>query len=130
MGQAYKLQRVLRIASVTVWHLVVGASAKLCGVEQRAPSVFGRATIRLGIGPHSSSLLILPVKLELNVGEDALFGNFSTHHCFGSAGTHMNSLRRSTASTVALNTAGRAVPGSASNSVTSLLTRSTDTDDR
>ena len=30
------------------------ASAKLCGVEQRAPPVFGRATIRLGIGPHSS----------------------------------------------------------------------------
>ena len=29
-------------------------SAKLCGVEQRAPPMFGRATIRLGIGPHSS----------------------------------------------------------------------------
>jgi len=29
-------------------------SAKLCGVEQRAPPVFGRATIRLGIGPLSS----------------------------------------------------------------------------
>jgi len=28
------------------------ASAKLCGVEQRAPPVFGRATITLGIGPH------------------------------------------------------------------------------
>ena len=26
-----------------------------CGVEQRAPPIFGRATIRLGIGPHSSS---------------------------------------------------------------------------
>ena len=33
--------------------LVVGA-AKLCGVEQRAPPVFGRAAITLGIGPHSS----------------------------------------------------------------------------
>ena len=33
------------------------ASAKLCGVEQRAPATFGRATIRLGIGPHSSLLL-------------------------------------------------------------------------
>ena len=32
---------------------VVGVS-KLCGVEQRAPPVFGRATITLGIGPHSS----------------------------------------------------------------------------
>ena len=30
------------------------ASAKLCGVEQRAPPVFGRAAITLGIGPHSS----------------------------------------------------------------------------
>jgi len=29
-------------------------SAKLCGVEQRAIPMFGRATIRLGIGPHSS----------------------------------------------------------------------------
>jgi len=27
-------------------------SAKLCGVEQRAPPMFGRATITLGIGPH------------------------------------------------------------------------------
>ena len=25
-----------------------------CGVEQRAPPVFGRAAITLGIGPHSS----------------------------------------------------------------------------
>jgi len=25
----------------------------LCGVEQRAPPTFGRATIRLGVGPHS-----------------------------------------------------------------------------
>ena len=32
------------------------ASAKLCGVEQRTPPMFGRATIRLGIGPHSSFL--------------------------------------------------------------------------
>ena len=38
--------------------LVVGVS-KLCGVEQRAPPVFGRATITLGIGPHSSFMLFL-----------------------------------------------------------------------
>jgi len=31
------------------------ASAKLCGVEQRAPPIFGRAAITLGINPHSSS---------------------------------------------------------------------------
>jgi len=28
------------------------ASAKLCGVEQKAPPIFGRAAITLGIGPH------------------------------------------------------------------------------
>ena len=26
---------------------------KLCGVERRAPPIFGRAAITLGIGPHS-----------------------------------------------------------------------------
>jgi len=30
------------------------ARAKLCGIKLRAPPVFGRATITLGIGPHSS----------------------------------------------------------------------------
>jgi len=35
------------------------ASAKLCVVEHRAPPIFGRAAITLGIGPHSS-LLIFP----------------------------------------------------------------------
>jgi len=30
------------------------ASAKLCGVKQRAPPIFGRAAITLGIGPRSS----------------------------------------------------------------------------
>ena len=34
------------------------ASAKLCGAEQRAPPVFGRATMRLGIGPHSSCIIL------------------------------------------------------------------------
>jgi len=37
--------------------LLVGALAKLCGVEQTpltAPLIFGRAAITLGIGPHSS----------------------------------------------------------------------------
>jgi len=27
---------------------------KVCGVEQRAPPIFGRAAITLGIGPHYS----------------------------------------------------------------------------
>ena len=34
------------------------ASAKLCDVEQRAPPIFGRATITLGIGPHSSYFVV------------------------------------------------------------------------
>jgi len=29
------------------------ASAKLCSIEQRVPPIFSRATIMLGIGPHS-----------------------------------------------------------------------------
>jgi len=29
-------------------------SAKVCGVSQRVPPIFGRAAITLGIGPHSS----------------------------------------------------------------------------
>jgi len=32
--------------------LVVGVSQINCGVEQRAPPIFGRAAITLGIGPH------------------------------------------------------------------------------
>jgi len=32
--------------------LVTWASAKLCGVEQRAPPIFCRAAITFGIGPH------------------------------------------------------------------------------
>ena len=34
------------------------ASAKLCGVEQRAPPIFDRAAITLGIGPHFQLLLL------------------------------------------------------------------------
>jgi len=34
--------------------IVVGVSYKLCGVEQTAAPMFGRATITLGIDPHSS----------------------------------------------------------------------------
>jgi len=30
------------------------ARAKLCGVEHRAPPIFGMSTITLGIGPHCS----------------------------------------------------------------------------
>jgi len=36
-------------------------SAKLCGVEQRSPAIFGTAAITLGIGPHSSSFFLLSI---------------------------------------------------------------------
>ena len=42
-----------------------GASAKLCGGEQRAPSIFGRAAITLGIGPHFSSY-IFPTAVQFD----------------------------------------------------------------
>ena len=41
----------------TVGLLQQWASAKLCGVEQRVPSIFGRAAITLGIGPNSRLFL-------------------------------------------------------------------------
>jgi len=37
------------------------ASAKLCGVEQRAPPIFGRAAIALGIGPHFLFVMFLMI---------------------------------------------------------------------
>jgi len=40
--------------------LVVGIS-QTCGVEQRAPPIFGRAAITLGIGAHSSFKVILAI---------------------------------------------------------------------
>jgi len=43
-----------RILAALLHGTPVLASAKLCGVEQRAPPIFDRAAIRLGIGPHSS----------------------------------------------------------------------------
>ena len=39
------------IGTVTEWHSSSGRQPN-CGVEQRAPPIFGRAAIRLGIGPH------------------------------------------------------------------------------
>jgi len=32
-------------------------SAKLCGIEQSAPPMFGTAAITLGIDPHSSLII-------------------------------------------------------------------------
>jgi len=41
-----------RVLAALLHGTLVWASAKLCGVEQRAPPIFGRAAITLGIGPH------------------------------------------------------------------------------
>ena len=52
--------QVLRSPVLTaLLHGTRGASAKLCGVEQRAPPIFGRVAVTLGIGPHSSSCYLL-----------------------------------------------------------------------
>ena len=58
LGHPCKFQRVSRLGSITAQHSSTRhqRSAKLCGVEQRAPPMFSRATITLGIGPHSSWL--------------------------------------------------------------------------
>jgi len=45
-----KFQRVSRLGSTALQYW---ASAKLCGVEQRAPPIFGRAAITLGIDPFT-----------------------------------------------------------------------------
>jgi len=51
-GTPANFQRLSHLSSATAQHSIV-ASAKLCSVEQRAPPIFGRAAITLGIGPHS-----------------------------------------------------------------------------
>jgi len=43
-----------RVLAALLHGTPVVESAKLCGVEQRAPPIFGTAAITLGIGPHSS----------------------------------------------------------------------------
>ena len=44
------------------------AQAKLCGVEHRAPAIFGRATITLDIGPHSGLMIILRCSILWSTG--------------------------------------------------------------
>ena len=51
-------QRDGRPAEHTWRPLFNAAKYALRGVEQRSPPVFGRATISLGIGPHSSSYFV------------------------------------------------------------------------
>ena len=67
-------------AAVKQW-----ASAKLCGVEQRAPLVFGRATITLDIGPHSSLSLLLWTTCAFYDGYTGTF-LFPKKHCTATNG--------------------------------------------
>ena len=53
LGHASEFQRVSHLGSFTARHSSSGRQPN-CGVEQRAPPVFGRAAVTLGIGPHSS----------------------------------------------------------------------------
>ena len=48
-----------RVLAALLHSTVVLASGKLCGIEQSAPPIFGRAAITLGIGPHSSFVKFL-----------------------------------------------------------------------
>jgi len=62
-----KFQRLSSLGSDIARHW---ASAKLCGVEQKAPPRFGRVAITLGIGPHSncftwSSLYAFHIELAI-----------------------------------------------------------------
>ena len=54
LGHPCKFQRVSRLGSVTARHLVGGVSQTLRRWTEGAKYIFGRATITLGIGPHSS----------------------------------------------------------------------------
>jgi len=47
----------LRVLAALLHGTPAWASAKICGVEQRVPPIFGRAAITLGTGPHSSLYL-------------------------------------------------------------------------
>jgi len=60
-----KFQRVSRLCSVTARHSSSGRQPN-CGVEQRAPPVFGRTAITLGIGPHSSFISFYDGTTRLN----------------------------------------------------------------
>jgi len=54
LGHPCKVQRLSRLGSVTARHSSSGRQLKLCGVEQRAQPIFGRATITLEEARHRS----------------------------------------------------------------------------
>ena len=59
-------QRVSRLGSVIARHSSSGRQPN-CGVEQRAPPIFGRAAITLGIGPHSSLKVVGSTGLDIEI---------------------------------------------------------------
>ena len=60
LGTPANFNRFRILAALLHGTLVVGVS-KPCGVEQRAPPIFGRAAITLDIGPHCSYLLFCSI---------------------------------------------------------------------
>ena len=50
-AEIYPVVSAPQLSAFASWQRYCMA-AKLCGVEQRAPTIFGRAAITLGIGPH------------------------------------------------------------------------------
>jgi len=63
------------IGSITAWHRAVGVSQTLRRgtrnaikeLSQRAPPIFGRSAITLGIGPHSSLVLGFRVRVRVSL---------------------------------------------------------------
>jgi len=55
-----------RVLAALLHDTPVLASAKLCGVEHKAPPTLGRAAITLGIGAHSSCLCCLLWYITIN----------------------------------------------------------------
>jgi len=66
LGHPCKFQRVSRLSSVTARQSSSGRQPN-CGVEQRAPHIFDRAAITLGIGPHSSFTIFVNFLLLFRV---------------------------------------------------------------
>jgi len=66
------------IGSITARHSSIGRQLN-CGVEQRAPPIFDRATITLGIGPHSSLKIVFLMTLMGHLTNEIL--QFTTPLC-------------------------------------------------
>jgi len=72
LGHPSKFQRVLRLGSVTARHSSSGRQPNFV-VLNRAPPIFGRAAITLGIDPHSSSIFFLAYSQPSQIGRIPYF---------------------------------------------------------